>query len=101
MSIGADQLIAAFCHELRPSQGVQACIQQAEAEGYAQIARLFRAMVTSKAVVEHQMRRGPAKQPVDLYDYFVCPTCGLIFDVDVPEECPVDDTPGAQFVRIR
>ena len=32
--------------------------------------------------------------------YFVCPTCGNIFDSDIPEQCDVSMTPSEDFIEV-
>jgi rubrerythrin len=33
-------------------------------------------------------------------DFFICPHCGLVYMLDAPEKCPVDETPGTLFEKI-
>jgi rubrerythrin len=101
MATTVDELVSACLDELRLSQRFVPYIQQAEEAGYPGLAKLFRALVASETAREALLRKGLVNH-ADLADnYFVCPQCGLVFHFDHPEQCPVDQTPGAAFIAIR
>jgi rubrerythrin len=100
MSISVEELVSACFDELQLSQRFVPYVQKAEEAGYPQLARLFRALVASETAREALMRKGLVNHAVLSDNYFVCPQCGLIFHFDHPEQCPVDQTPGAAFIVI-
>ena len=101
MGITIEELVSACFDELCLSQRFVPYVQQAEEAGYRGLARLFRALVASETAREALLRRGLVNHAVLADNYFVCPQCGLIFHFDRPEQCPVDQTPGAEFIAIQ
>ncbi len=101
MTATIDDLLSAFCDEIDQTRlRYSPFIQRAEAGGYPQLAKLFRAVIASETVRGKHIRTGMAHHARDELDFYVCPHCGLIFIPEAPEKCPVDDTPGAQFEQI-
>jgi rubrerythrin len=101
MTATVEELVFACLDELRLSQRFVPYIQQAEDAGYRQLARLFRALVASETAREALLRKGLVNHAAQTDDYFVCPHCGLIFHAERPDQCPVDQTPGATFIFIQ
>jgi rubrerythrin len=93
MSISVEELVSACFDELQLSQRFVPYVQKAEEAGYPQLARLFRALVASETAREALMRKGLVNHAVLSDNYFV-------FHFDHPEQCPVDQTPGAAFIVI-
>jgi rubrerythrin len=101
MSATIDDLLSAFTDELqKTSRRYASLVDQAEAAGHPQLARLFRAVVASEAARSKLMHKGLAHHAADVLDVFVCPKCGLVFLETAPEKCPVDYVASAQFERI-
>ena len=101
MSITIEELVSACFDELQLSQRFVPYVQQAEAAGYPHLARLFRALVASETAREALIRQGLITHAAQADDYFVCPHCGLIFHLERPDQCPVDQTPGETFFAIQ
>lgn len=100
MSRPVDPIITVFCDAIQPGERYEAFISTAEAEGYTQVAKMFRAVVASEAVRERLLRK-MLPNHVDMnWDYYVCPYCGLIYEPDPPEVCLVDQTPGGDFICV-
>ncbi len=100
MSTTVDELVSTCFDELRLSQRFVPYVQRAEAAGYPQLAKMFRALVASEAAREALFRKGVPHHATETGDYYVCPHCGLVYDGELPEQCVVDQTPGAGFVVI-
>ncbi len=75
---------------------------RAEEKGYAQVAKLFRAIIAAeKARLELYCKSlADPRIQFDTYDYYVCPKCGVALTLSAPNECPLCHTPGTQFERI-
>ena len=101
MSTTVEELVSACFDELHLSQRIVPYVQRAEEAGYPQLAKLFRALVASETAREALFRKGMINHAVLSDDYFVCPNCGLVFHFDRPDQCPVDQTPGAAFIAIQ
>ena len=101
MSRTVDELIAELFEGIQPGERYASFARQAEMEGYPQLAKILRAVVASERVRFNMFRQGIAAHASATSDYTVCPHCGLVFAGDAPEKCPVDDTTGARFERIR
>jgi len=101
MSTTVEEFVSDCFHELQFSQRFVSYVQRAEEAGYPQLARLFRALVVSETAREALLRKGLVSHAAKTDDYFVCPECGLIFHFDRPNQCPVDQTPGAAFIAIQ
>ena len=99
--ISAAELVSDCFDELQVSRRVEPYVQKAEEAGYPQLAKMFRAVVTSETVREGLLREGMVHHADMTGDYFVCPLCGLIFHLELPEQCPVDETPGMAFITIQ
>lgn len=104
-----DDLLTAFFNELQQtSERYSPFIKQAEEAGQPQLAKLYRAVVTSEIARGKLFRTGLASHASRANEppaYFVCPQCGLIMIPEAPDEypvdkCPVDETPGNQFEKI-
>jgi len=101
MSTTVEELVSTCFDELRLSQRFVPYIQRAEEAGYPALARLFRALVASETVREALFRKGLVNHAAQADDFFVCPHCGLVFHLEHPDQCPVDQTPGAAFIIIQ
>ncbi len=96
-----DDLYRTFFDELEGNrQRYAVYVHQAEAEGYTQLAKLLRALLASETARGDLIRSHMAAHAVGKDDFAVCPRCGLIYIPEAPEKCPVDDTPGFEFVTI-
>ena len=77
---------------------------QAEEIKYPQAAKLFRAMIAAeKARLKLYCRSltGMESNQEEGYDYYICPQCGYAAGDEVPDKCPVCESAGSQFERIR
>ncbi len=101
MSTTVNELVSTCFDELQISQRFVPYVQRAEEAGYPQLARLFRAMVISETAREALFRRGMVEHSVGTDNFFVCPHCGLVFHFDRPDQCPADQTPGAEFIAVQ
>jgi rubrerythrin len=96
-----EELLSAFFSEMQQTRSrYSPFIQRAEEQGHPQLAKLFRAVIASETARGNLFQTGMASHASDTRDYYVCPHCGLVFIQDAPDQCPVDDTSGAQFERI-
>ena len=73
---------------------------RAEAGGHAALARFLRAVQVSETTRRQTILDGILHHQDDLLDLFVCPHCGLLFIPDPPDTCPLDETSGADFIRV-
>lgn len=101
MSTSVEELVSAAFDELKLSQRFIPYAAQAEAAGYPQLAKLFRALTASETAREQLLRQGLVRKASLSGDYYVCPHCGLIYDGEPPECCLADETPGAEFTVVR
>lgn len=102
MSLTIDNLLSDFADELqKTNQRYSSFVKLAENGGFPQLAKYFRAIVTSETAREERFRCGMAHHARDEHDYYVCPHCGLVYLGEAPNQCPVDDTLGSQFERIK
>ena len=101
MSTTVEELISACFDELQLSQRFVPYVQRSEEAGFPQLAKLFRALVASETARETLLRKGLIDHSAHTDNYFVCPQCGLVFHFDHPDQCPVDQTPGATFIAIK
>jgi rubrerythrin len=101
MPAAFESLLSAFFEEMgQTGLRYSAFVKQAEEAGYPTLVKLFRAVVASEKARLNLYRTGMlahAQEPDDLH---VCPHCGLVFMHGLPDACPVDETPAAQFVQI-
>lgn len=101
MSISIEKLVSDCFDELNLSQRFIPYIQKAAEAGYPNLAKLFRALVASETAREKQMRRGVVNHADDAYNFYVCPSCGLIYNAELPKKCLVDKTPGKEFIVVQ
>ncbi len=101
MSAPVEEFVSACFDELCLSQRFVPYVQRAEAAGYPQVAKLFRALVAGEAAREALFRKGIPHHAIQTGDYYVCPHCGLVYDGDRPDKCLVDETTGAEFMVIQ
>lgn len=101
MSLTIEELVSACLDELQLSQRFVPYVQRAEEAGYPHLAKLFRALVIGETAREALLRKGLLSHSVEPGEYFVCPTCGLLFHAGKPETCPVDGTEGEKFVEVK
>ncbi len=65
------------------------------------VAKFLRAVNAAEtARVKLYLKHLANLKPVETYDYYVCPQCGVALTVAPPKECPLCLTPGLQFDRI-
>lgn len=96
-----DEILSAFSAELQQtSQRYTAFVRRAEAEGYPQLSRFFRAIVASEAVRLRLYRSAMDSHTREAQEYYICPYCGYMRIPDPPDVCPVNGTPGSQFEKI-
>jgi rubrerythrin len=98
MSTSAEELVSACFDELRLSQRFVPYIGRAEEAGYPHLAKLFRALVASETAREALFRKSIPHHADQACDFYVCPYCGLIYDLECPDQCVADQTPGAEFI---
>lgn len=101
MSTPVEELVSTCFDELSLSQRFVPYVQRAEEAGYPQLAKLFRALVASETTREALFRKGVPNHATQTGDYFVCPHCGLVYDLECPDQCPADQTPSAKFIFIQ
>jgi rubrerythrin len=94
-----EQIIEEFCDALQPGDRYEMFIANAEAEGYPQVAKMFRAVIESEAIRERLIRKSLPNHIDRDWDYFVCPLCGLLYEPEPPDQCPIDQTPADRFIR--
>ncbi len=103
MCTGTDEFASAVREEVRlHHERYQEFAQRAEERGYAQVAKLFRAIVEAERARLELYCTSFADPGIqsDTCDYYVCIKCGLAQTISAPQECPVCHTPGTQFQRI-
>lgn len=101
MSMTVEELVSACFDELQISQRFVPYIQRAETAGFPQLAKLFRVLIASETARDALLRAGLLHHADLEGSYFVCPHCGLIFHFDHPDQCPVDETAGTDFIAIQ
>lgn len=94
------QVIADLTAFLNTELPYQALAERAEAGGHAQLAHLLRAVHTSETVRHRLVLNGVIHHQDDARGLFVCPFCGLLIMPEPPHACPVDVTPGADFISV-
>ncbi len=99
-TIEAETLLEAFFQERLPRRGLQTITARAEAAGEHQLAKIFRAVIASDGYREKRMHQGFRGHMRQSEDFYVCPSCGLIYDSEAPERCVADETPGTEFEHI-
>ena len=79
-----------------------AFIGDAEAEGEKKALNSFRWAFEVEEVHEVLYRKAleALGQPVEAFDYYVCPVCGYTHERGAPDKCPVCGTPGTRFERM-
>ncbi|HET9910586.1 MAG TPA: hypothetical protein VFQ13_01790 [Anaerolineales bacterium] len=103
MSTAIDKLVADIREESRNRfRCYEEFAEQAGQMGYGQAAKLIRAIIFSEKARLNRYRMcfsllGDSSQ---VFDYYICPDCGLVLAEAAPERCLLCDTPGDQFVRI-
>ena len=101
MSTTVSEFVSACFDEVQLSQRFVPYVQRAEDAGFPQLARLLRALVAGETTREALIRKGMVHHADQTGDYYVCPHCGLVYDQECPDQCVVDQTPGADFIIIR
>jgi rubrerythrin len=76
--------------------------ERASRIGHKQAAKLLRAIVLSEKGRLGLYRRclTSLDEGVDVFDYYVCPRCGLVLGEDTFERCLLCNTPGSQFIEV-
>jgi rubrerythrin len=101
MSTTVAEFVSACFDELRLPGRFVPYVQRAAEAGYPQLAKVFRALVASETAREALFRKGIPNHGAGDEDFFVCPHCGLVFDRERPDACPVDETPAAELILIQ
>ncbi len=101
MSGSVNALIDDLFAELRTSQRIAPFIQRAEREGLPHLAHILRALAASEGYREKLARHGLPNQAYKEMEYYVCPHCGLMYDIERPDQCLVDETPGSELEYVR
>lgn len=101
MSNSKEEILADLRAHLTAEQPYLALAARAEAGGHAILAHYLRAIDASEAIRRRLMLNGLGAHQEEILDLYVCPHCGLLWITDEPpEKCPVDETPGAAFIRV-
>ncbi len=103
MSSAIDELIADIREEARSRfRRYGELAEQAGQMGYGQAAKLIRAIIRSEKARLKLYRQclTSAAEDGQIFDYYVCPHCGLVLAENPPETCVLCDTPGSQFTRV-
>lgn len=101
MSNSKEAILADLRAYLEGEMPYPALAARAEAGGHANLAHYMRAIHTSEAIRRQLMLNGLGTHLDEDFDLYVCPHCGLLWITDEPPvTCPVDETPGAEFVRV-
>ena len=96
-----EEILADLRAHLNAEQPYLALAARAEAGGHAILAHYLRGINASEAVRRQLMTNGFTRHQDEILDLFVCPHCGLLWITDeLPETCPVDETPGKDFIRV-
>ena len=101
MSTPVEEFVTACFNELKLSQRFVPYVQRAAEAGYPKLAKLFRALAAGETAREAMFRTGVVTHAGETGDYYVCPHCGLVYDRELPDQCVVDQTPGAQLIVIQ
>jgi len=77
-------------------------MQDAEAEGNKKVHTNFRWAWEAEKVHEALYRKALATldEPVEEFDYYVCPVCGHTHERVAPDRCPICNTPGTRFEKV-
>jgi len=100
MSNSREEILADLRAHLNAEQPYLALAARAEAGGAAPLAHFLRGIHASEAIRRKLMLHGIVEHQDDMLDVYVCPHCGLLFIPEPPEACPVDETPGKDFIRV-
>jgi rubrerythrin len=103
MSTAIDELVADIREESRNRfRRYEEFSEQTRQMGYRQAAKLIRAIIFSEKARLNRYHQcfGLLDDSGQIFDYYVCPNCGLVLAEAAPECCLLCDTPGDQFVRI-
>src|SRR5512139_570190 len=103
MSTAIDKLVADIREESRNRfRCYEEFAEQAGQMGYGQAAKLIRAIIFSEEARLKLYRQCLTSEAdgSQIFDYYVCPNCGLVLAEAAPECCVLCDTPGDQFVKI-
>ncbi len=103
MSTAIDDLAADLKEEARTRfRRYEEFAEEAGQTGHAQAAKLIRAIIFSEKARLKRYRECLTllDDNNQVFDYYVCPNCGLVLAEAAPECCLLCDTPGGQFVRI-
>ena len=101
MSPTTGDLLTSFINEMEQSnERYSMFIDMAGEAGFSNLAKIFRAVVAYEEARTNLFKNHMSHHAEEAHDYFVCPHCGLVFVPDAPPICPVDETPGPQFITI-
>jgi rubrerythrin len=103
MSTAIDDLVADIREEARNRfRRYEEFAKEAGQMGYEQAAKLIRAIIRSEKARLNLYRQCLTSEAdgSQVFDYYVCPHCGLVLAAEAPERCLLCDTPGDQFIRI-
>ncbi len=97
MSASIESQVAAFFDDLLAHARIPAFATQVEAAGYPQWARLLPVIARSEEIRLKLIRSRFFSCANEGEDHHVCPECGLVVAGDLPEGCPVCQTPWDHF----
>jgi rubrerythrin len=101
MSNSREEILADLRAHLTAEQPYLALAARAQASGQAILAHYLRAIDASETIRRQLMLNGFTHHQDEVLNLYVCPHCGLLWITDTaPEKCPVDDTPGAAWLRV-
>ena len=95
-----DQILTELSTFLNQDLPYQALAERAAADGRDRLAHLLRAVHTSETIRRRLVLNGVIHHQDDARGLFVCPHCGLLMMPEPPQACPVDETPGADFINV-
>lgn len=103
MSTAIDDLLADIREESRNRfRRYDEFAEEAGQMGYKQAAKLIRAIILSEKARLNRYRQcfTSLDDSGQVFDYYVCPDCGLVLAEAAPERCLLCDTPGDQFTKV-
>lgn len=101
MSNSKEAILADLRAYLEGEMPYLALAARAEAGGHAILAHYLRAIDASEAIRRRLMLNGLGTHLDEDLDLYVCPHCGLLWITDEPPvTCPVDETPGAELMKV-
>jgi len=101
MSNSREEILADLRAYLEGEMPYPALAARADAGGHGALARFLRAVQVSEGIRRRLMLNGFGTHLNEDFDLYVCPHCGLLWITDEPPvTCPVDETPGGEWLRV-